>query len=175
MKEFLKKIKLIENFQIQLNTDRNTFYTKLKDIVEYGGTDYFSSMFEVFSSDKREYRGSVNYDSFKIKRKRKLFDTNYNIAVASGKISDFDGKTNVNIEINSFSYFFIPFFIILIIFYSFFIFSVFFSGDNPPIFVIFFIFLHACLMFGLPYFIARRSVKRMKYELEREFVFITQK
>ncbi|WP_300565091.1 hypothetical protein, partial [Flavobacterium sp.] len=45
------------------------------------------------------------------------------------------------------------------------------DADFAPFFALPFILLHACLMLGIPYFIMRRGVKRMKYELERDFHF----
>ena len=36
-----------------------------------------------------------------------------------------------------------------------------------------FILVHAGLMYGLPYFLMRRSMARMKRELEREFFYMT--
>jgi len=36
-----------------------------------------------------------------------------------------------------------------------------------------FLFIHAAFMFGIPYFMMRRSVKRMKHDLEREFYYMT--
>lgn len=38
-----------------------------------------------------------------------------------------------------------------------------------------FLFFHAILMFGIPYFIMRRSTQRLKHELEREFYYMTKK
>ncbi|MEL6391313.1 MAG: hypothetical protein AAFR97_01085, partial [Bacteroidota bacterium] len=49
------------------------------------------------------------------------------------------------------------------------------SETDIPVFVLPFMLIHAALMFGIPYFLMRRSVKRMKYELERELFFIANK
>jgi hypothetical protein len=38
-----------------------------------------------------------------------------------------------------------------------------------------FIFFHALFMFGIPYFMMRNSVQRLKHELEREFYYMTKK
>jgi len=46
------------------------------------------------------------------------------------------------------------------------------SGDMKW-FVPIFLAIHAVFMLGIPYFLARRAVSRMKYELEREFYYMT--
>ena len=83
MKEFLKKIKLIDHFTTEVPLERSQFVSRFEKQVDYGDLDMFSDMFEVFSSSKNEYKGHVNNEGFKIKRRRKLFDMNS--AVASGE------------------------------------------------------------------------------------------
>ena len=51
-----------------------------------------------------------------------------------------------------------------------------FMADNSKIeigFVFPFLVVHAAFMFGVPYFMMRRSTNRMKYQLEREFYYMT--
>jgi hypothetical protein len=45
-----------------------------------------------------------------------------------------------------------------------------FNGENTvPFFMAPFLLIHMSLMIGVPYFIIRRSVNRMAYDLERDF------
>jgi hypothetical protein len=173
MKEFLKKIKLIDYLRTELQISRNEFVDKLNSIVDEGGTGFFSGPFDTFSSSKNEFKGRISYDGFKIKRRRRFIDTNINLATANGVFSEQNGKLVIETEINGFSGFIIPFYIFLIIFYSIFFFSIGFEKNNSGIVVLPFIMLHAAFMFGIPYFMMRRSVKRLKYELEREFYYLT--
>jgi preprotein translocase subunit YajC len=46
---------------------------------------------------------------------------------------------------------------------------------NGAQFAIPFIFIHAVFMFGIPYFMMRRSARKMKHDLEREFFYLTKK
>ena len=178
MKELLKKLKLIDYLQIELIIQKNDFVNKLRNHVDEGSTGVFSSPFEAFSSSKNEYKGQVGYDGFKIKRKRKFFDTNMNLAVASGTYRQNSEKLIIETEINGFSGMMIPFYLFALVFYSIFI-GAFFMADNikgnGAGFALPFIFIHAAFMFGLPYFMMRRSTKRMKHELEREFYYMTKK
>lgn len=175
MKKFFEKIKIIDHLKVELNIDRYKFINNLRSVVEYGGLDYFSSISELFSSDKKEYRGKIDNNGFQIKRKKRFFDISYHHAIATGRISEFEGKIIVKVEINGFNYKFIPFLIILLLFYSFFFYNIFFIEDSPPLIVILFIIIHAMLMFSIPYYMTKRSVKRLKYDLERELIFISQK
>ena len=79
MKAFLRKLKLIEDFSTTITMDRGTFVNKLKNYVDEdrGG-------FEVFSRCTKEFKGQVGYDSFKIRRRPRIFDVIMNVAVPGG-------------------------------------------------------------------------------------------
>jgi hypothetical protein len=160
----------------ELQINRNEFVNKLNTVVDKGSTGFLSDTFDVFSSSKNELKGQIDYYGFKIKRRRRFFDMNMNLAVAKGTFDEHNGVLKIETEINGFSGFFIPFYIILIIVYSLIIFATANSTNNSNGFFIFpFLILHATFMFGIPYFIMRRSVKGLKYELEREFFYLTKK
>lgn len=178
MKEFLKKIKLIEHFTTDIEIQKNEFIPKFKQNVDEGSTGLFSETFDVFSSSKNEYKGQVGYDKFKIKRRRKFFDMNMNFAVATGTYSQNNEKLIIETEVNGFSGMMIPFYLFAFVFYSIFIGAIFMADNsegNSAGFALPFIFIHAAFMFGIPYFIMKRSTKRMKHELEREFYYMTKK
>ena len=173
MKKFLKRLKLIDYLTTELKISKARFVAKLTSVTDEGNTGEFSNPFEAFSSGNNEFKGHITYDGFKIKRRRKFFDTNINIAVATGSFSEENENLKIETEINGFNRFFIPFYIILIIFYSIFFLGLSKSNTNSVFFVFPFLILHASIMFGIPYLMMRRSVKRLKYELEREFYYLT--
>ena len=176
MNELLKKLKLIDYLKTELQIDKNEFAKQLSLVTDRESVGMFLNPFDVFSTSKNEFRGQVNEYGFKLQRRRRLFDTNGNMAVATGKLFEKDGQLTIETEINGFNNFFIFFYAILIVFYSIFIIVGFiFPNDGVGFFIIPFILLHATLMFALPYFMMRRSVKRLKYELEREFFYLTKK
>lgn len=173
MNEFLKRLKLIDNMTTTLQTSKVEFVNRLAQVTDKGSTGMMSDTFDIFSSSKNEFKGQVNFDSFEIKRRRRLFDTNMSSAVAKGTFVERDGHLKIETEINGFNNLFIVFYVFLIIFYSIFIIS-FLSNVNEMGFIpIPFIMIHGTVMFGIPYFLMRRSVKRLKYELEREFFYLT--
>lgn len=173
MQEFLRRFKLIDTMSTTLPTSKVEFVNRLNEITDEGSIGMFSDFFDVFTSSKKEYKGQVNSTGFSIKRRRKFFDTNRNFAVATGTFKEDIGQLTVETTINGFNNFFIVFYVFLLLFYSIFIFGFLFSGAKEVLFVIPFLFLHGFFMFAIPYFIMRRSVKRLKYELEREFYFFT--
>ena len=178
MKEFLKKIKLIENFTIEIEFKKNDFVSKLKEHVDEGSIGLFANAFDVFSSSKNEYKGHVSYDEFKIKRRKRFFDMNKNLAIARGSYKQKNETLIIETEINGFNRIMIPYFLFTIVFYLIFIGVIIMTDSFKGIevgFVFLFLFIHATFMFGIPYFLMRRSTKRMKYELERDFYYLTKK
>ena len=129
MKEFLKKIKLIEYLTTDVDIQKTEFVSKFRQHVDEGSTGMFFDTFDVFSSSKNEYKGQVGYEGFKIKRRRKFFDMNMNLAIANGTYRQNNEKLIIETEINGFSGMMIPFYLFVIIFYSIFI-GAFFMTDN---------------------------------------------
>ncbi len=174
MRDFLIKLKLIDFLTTNLPTDRATFVKRLSLITDEGDTGMFSDSFDALSSSKNEFKGQVNSDGFKLKRKRRFFDRNMNMAIAHGTLTEKNDQLLIETEINGFNNFYIVFYVFLIIFYSVFIFGVGSSSDNNADFIaIAFLMLHGTFMFLIPYFMMRQSVKKLKYELDREFFYLT--
>ncbi|PTX12245.1 hypothetical protein C8N40_11443 [Pontibacter mucosus] len=174
MKDFFRKIKLVDNLTTEIEIQRNEFVARLKENVDEGSTSLFSDMFDVFSSSSNEYKGTIRMEYFKLRRRRRFFDMNMNVAVAKGTFTQKEKILIVDTEINGFSGMMIPFYMFAIIFYLIFI-STFLFAENieGASFAFPFLVIHAAFMFGLPYFVMRRSVDRMKHELEREFYYMT--
>ena len=176
VKELLMKIKLIEHLTTDVEIQKTEFVSKFRDSVDEGSTGVFLDAFDIFSSSKNEYKGYVGNENFKIKRKRKLFDMNMSTAVASGIYHQNNEKLIIETEINGFNEMMILFYLLAIVFYSIFIIT-FLTVDNIQGNVpgLTFILIHGAFLFGISYFIMRRSVNRMKHELEREFFYLTKK
>jgi hypothetical protein len=96
-----------------------------------------------------------------------------NFAVANGTFTESNGELRIDTEINGFNNFFVVFYVFLIIVYSILIFGFTVSDNNEGFIAIPLILLHGTFMSGLPYLMMRRSVKRLKYDLEREFFYLT--
>ena len=176
MKEFLKKIKVVDNLTTKIEIQKKDFVPKFRAHVDEGSTSVFSGMFEVFSSSKNDFKGQVGFDYFEIRRKQRMFQSKMGSAIASGTYRQEGQHLVIETEINGFSKMMIPFYVFLIVVYPIFIFGFFqdgFKGDNT--FALPFIIFHALFMFSIPYIGMRLSTKRMKRDLEREFYFIARK
>jgi pilus assembly protein TadC len=173
MKEFLIRLKLIEHLTSRLDISKISFVNRLSEITDRGDTGLLSDTFDVFSSSKNEFKGEVTFENFKIKRRRKFFNTNMSYAVANGTFLEHEGKLIVETEISGLTNYLIFFYGFLIVIYSIFILSFLLTGNKEGFFALPFILLHAAFMFLVPYFLIRRSVKRLKYDLEREFFYLT--
>jgi hypothetical protein len=176
MKETLIKLGLIEHLTTELEIQKDVFVNKLKDIVDPGYLGFFSEPFPSFSSNAKDYRGRVSLEGFTIKKRRTMFDNTSNLAIASGTYSQRGSKLVIQTEIKGFNVKFVPFYAIAIIAYSV-LFFVLVMADRTQTkdlpFILTLLFIHAVLLLGLPILIMRRSTKRLKRDLEREFYFLT--
>ena len=175
MQELKRKLNLIDHFSIEIEIQKKDFVKKFDAIVDDGETGLFSVVFEIFSNSKNTFKGKVMYDGFEIKRKRKIFDTNHNIAVATGSFKQNGGKLLIEIEIDGLRrimvFYYLTFFSIYVVLLVTFLLDGLIGGDveflvSPSIFI------HAVIMFVFPYFFMRKSISRLKYELEREFFYL---
>ena len=178
MKEFLKKIKLIDHLTTELEIQKNEFVSILKRHVDEERKGMFAHTFEAFHSSENDYRGQVSNDGFQIRKRVKLFSSPPNMAVAKGTFRQKDAMLIIETEVNGFSKLFIPIYIYALVFYSFFIISDLMrstTNSEGELLNLTFLVLHALLFFLIPYFLMRRSTKIMKHELEREFFFLSKK
>lgn len=172
MKEYLIKLKLIDFLTIVLDMNQKDFADKLSAITDRSDTGIFSESFGAFSSNNNEFIGQINSTDFKIKRRNRFLETNQNIAVASGTFSENNGQLIIETEINGLNGFLIFFSCVMVLLFSVPLFFIIQKGDYsalPPLLVI------ATIAFSSLYLVMKYSVKRLKYELEREFFFLTKK
>jgi len=168
MNDFLRKIHLVKDISIQLPVSKIDFIQKFRNHVDESDLGFVP--FEALQSSRNEYKGNISNNYFELKKRRKLFDTNYSFAKVSGTFKEDNNQLNISAEINGFRKRMLVFLGIALLFYSIFLFSSIFLSENNAItfFILPFLLFHMSLMLGIPYFIVRRSVKRMIYDLERE-------
>lgn len=175
MDNFLRKIKLLDHITIELNTHKTDFIKNFRDQVDDSDLSLSDSFFETLISSDNYYKGNIDDRVFRLRRRRKLFDTNSNFAISEGKMIEKSDKLILETDIKGFHTFMKLFYFFLIGIYSLVIIGLllsFYNGKNTiPLFILPFLGIHALFMLGIPYFIMRRSVSRMKYELERDFNF----
>lgn len=175
MKAFLKKIKLIENFSTELIIEKNDFIKKFQQHVDESEFGLFSDLRDLFSSSKNEFKGNVGLDAFKIKKRKRFFDSNLPLS-AEGIYRQKGENLVIEAEIKGQPNAIIPFVAICLIFYTIAFFVILLSDNMDwrlAAVVVPFLFIHAAFMLGIPYYMMRKSVKRLKHDLERELYYIT--
>ncbi len=172
MNDFLKRIKLIDYFSTELKISKLDFVDRLYRITDAGRTGAFSESFEAFTSSNNQYKGLITLEGFKIKRRRKIFNS-VNTAVAVGSFEEVNGTLKIETKINGFSSVFIPLYILVLSVYIAVFIALANSVGGDKSFVIFILIFQLIFMLIIPYFFMRASVERLKYELEREFFYLT--
>lgn len=179
MKSILRKLKLIDTQQTELEINKSDFIKNLGRIVDDGNSNFISDFFDLFSRSNNEYKGSVNFSNFKISRRRRLFDMGISFPTVKGEIEQKGDNLLITSEINAFKGIMVLFIFFILLVYIIAIVAMFFSNtpDNNGVnfIAIPLILLHACFMLGIPYLVLRRSVKRFKYDFERELFYLTKK
>lgn len=174
MEDFLERIQLIKHKQIKLPIEKAEFSKVLRQKVDEGEIGMFSGMFEAFSSSKNKYKGTISNNKFEIRKRHVLFQQNQFFARVKGTFRQQNDHLVVDLTINGFSKMMIPFYLFAIVFYIIFISTIGFNSGTFDVFFLFII-LHAILMFGVPYFMMRRNIKRTADDIERELYFMTKK
>ncbi|OEK04531.1 hypothetical protein [Roseivirga misakiensis] len=175
MNEFLIKLKLAQNFRTELKVSKSEFLKAFKASVDPGSTSLNAGPFDIFKASKNDYVGRINDNNFKIKKRRRFFDGNLDLAVATGKFFEKNDHLVIEAEISSFRSMFIGYGILIILFYLVLLVSFPFSGDdsNENRFMFPFLILHGLFMLGVPYILMRNSTKRMIRDLEKDFYYMT--
>lgn len=173
MTEFLKHIKLIDTFIIELPIDIKELVKKIQNFIDDDNYD----ILEGFRNTEKKFKGKINKKGFRIRKKLSYSNNTKVNAIANGKFKEQNGKTKIEIEIIGFDTFFKIFYCILIFFWGVFIFAILKhlinEKLNPLEIGIPVMFLFILSFTILPYFQMKRSVKKMRYDLEREFYYLT--
>jgi hypothetical protein len=173
MTEFLNRIKLTDNFVIELPIDLKDLVKKIEHFVDEDNYD----ILEGFHNTKKQFKGKINKKGFKIRRKLGISNNPKVDTIANGKFKELNGKTEIEIKIIGFDTFFKIFYSFLFFFWTILIFALgmFLKNGNPnqSEFGIPVMFLFMLSLTILPYFQMKKGVEKMRYDLEREFYYLT--
>ena len=172
MKKFLQKLKLLDIFTTNLKLSKKDFVENLSAITEDGSVGFFTNLFESFSADKYEYIGQVNFDGFKLRKRMRFFNNYHNVAVARGAIKENEGQLTIETEVNGFSSYMVFFYTLFTIGYSIMLIAI-ISAYPQDSFGLLILIGFGILMIITTCFGMKRSVRRLKYDLEREFFYLT--
>ena len=168
MKEFSRKIQLIQDFRITLPIDEDTFTDRFQDRVQESELGLLSDPFEQYSTKGPEYKGWISEGKFEMKLRRRMFSFNLGISRVHGTFREEGRELVVAGEINGFGNWLIPIYAITIGIYLLAIVLFFASGETleESLWPVPLLLLHAAFMMGIPYFFIRREVGRIKRDVE---------
>ena len=181
MEELLRKLKLKDNITITVPIMKSDFVNQLRRNMDEGSTSTTFAFTEAFSSSKKNYIGTISGNEFELRKRMRFFEANKGGAIAKGKMQQEGENLIIDVEVNGFKKSIIFFFIAITLFYVFFIGTIGFAtfmeteSSNLPFFVIPFILLHAVMMYCIPIYVIRKSVKNIKNDLEKDFFYFTKK
>ncbi|MBK0382247.1 hypothetical protein I5M32_04675 [Pedobacter sp. SD-b] len=163
----MMNLHLTDRITTSLPINRVEFVRRLELLTESGNTTILSDFKDNFSKSDKKFKGKIDLNKFKIKKRRKLFDTNFNVAVANGEIKE--DKDSLMIEIDGFAnskYILFPAFLISLVFFL----TIFFSDQKIDASIIS-SFLKTVIFISIIYILLlKQNVKLLKDELENDFV-----
>jgi len=178
MSAILRSLRLIQEFEIELESSRKKFIQNLKNNVDDEEIKFWTSILDVFSQGYSKYKGKVGHKKFVLKKRSRLFDIGKNIAVVTGKYKENGRSLILAIEINAFQTGMKIFYGFLSLFYLIFIANLvgsIISGSTDELpFIIIMTILQMTFFFGVPYLIMRRSIRYLKSEIIRDFTALSQ-
>jgi pilus assembly protein TadC len=175
MDKLLEKYKLIDYHTTEVEIDKMEFLKRLRAVVDEGATGSIASPFEAFSSSDNDYIGRVEPEGFEFRRRRKMFQPNFNQAYVKGTFQQDRDRLIISSKIYGIGKALKFFLIVIAGFYLLFAAIILVVSttdiDFPP-YIILFLIPHALIMLCIPFFMAKYGARRMKKELEREFHYI---
>jgi hypothetical protein len=165
---FLKKIKLIENFNLEIPLSTNDLVEKWQVVLYKDQTGFLGDKY----SSKSKFIGEVDLNGFKCEKDRRSMNKDKVVVTAKGNFTSLINKTKIDVEITvidlSIKIIF-SFVILILLILLLFVFTSNFKNNNQnseyAIPVNLFVFMMLCC-FG--YYMMRKSMKIMKYDLEKE-------
>ena len=167
MKEFLKKIHVIEKMSMNLDIEKNDFISILRKKVDPRQSNFF----DLFSSSKNVYKGIVTNEAFEIKKK---FQKKTNLAKVKGEFSQDGNLLRIDMEITAFyGSMKFGFWGMIATILSMIILNLMLEDFYNDSFNFYLLLFLGCLPFlGFYYYLLRKYVKDMKSNIEKDFTII---
>ena len=173
MSSFLERIKLKTSYEVEYPIGQEEFTALFKENVDYGDTSL--QPFEALKSSENDYVGDISKYGFKLRRRRRMFDFNQNLSIVSGEFLGLTRNITIRLTINAFrKILLIPLILLLLLYAVGIVVGIIFSIREDSAIITYIlppVLIHGLLMFGIPYFLMRRSVRKMKKEIDREFTY----
>ena len=163
MGDLLEKIGLVRYDRIEIPVEKKMFVQALAKNLD----DPHYNMFDAFSKDRRLYKGVVDEEGFRMWKRKRLLDTRFTIARATGVISDNGNYIQIDLRLTGVSPMLIRGFLFGGFFYIVAI-ALMMMNRKAPGWVVPVIMGHGLLMASIPLVGIKKSLEHARYDLERD-------
>lgn len=176
MKEFLRRVKIIQHQTIEIEVLKQDFLKMFRHNIGVDKNEMYDEVAKIFKTPKGNYTGKIDLNEFVLKKRNHFFDFDKNSSIVKGKLTQIGEILRIETEIQGVSN--LNFFLYLLIVSGFSFIMYKFSvnymkkiGDIVSLLLI--LIFHVTIIFGLPYLIIRKRIKRMKIEMNNNFIIWT--
>jgi hypothetical protein len=174
LKKILRKIGLLDNFTVELTGSPQTVMDKLSKKTD----DYQPDLFDIFTFNKKEYKGYIRADKFEIKKSKSFIVSFEHWAEAIGKMK-IENDRLINTEIYSIQAYMVVIGFGLTALLFFFIglaaiLSALTTGEIEGLYAGLGILTFMTVFLGLPIYVMKWSVRNLKSDLEDELKNISE-
>lgn len=166
MIEFLRKIKLIQNFSIIIPMHRIDFVKLCREKIERKEDSFILS--EYFTKGKHKYVGSVEHRGLKIRKRKTFFSLNKNACLIKGNFREKGNLLYLETTIKGYSNTQVTIYISIILLALYYVGYNLFTSDEPLFSIIIALLIQFLMLFSIPYFVIRLRIKRMKATFEQD-------
>lgn len=171
MNSFFKNIGLYDRSSLTIEINTNEFVERLKKITYKTNLNFISLISDSTIPTRFEYRGQVSANKFIIRRRKHFFDVTIINSVLNGILSEENKNTSITLEIMPSKYHVIPFILMTVLFL---LITFTFIREKKTEEILWPLIIPLIINISY-YFTLKRSIKRNKYDFERELNYIIQK
>ncbi|MEM7575572.1 MAG: hypothetical protein AAF433_21895 [Bacteroidota bacterium] len=174
MNSLLHRFGLIDEMRLNFELEKSEMVALLQEEVAPSQLGLFSDFGDLWRSGEKAFKGKVDRQGFKIRRRRRFLEPQSNTATAVGEFTQLGRQLQLDVTILGLRpemKFALGLIFVLLLAGSFFLYN--YSEVNPWIALLLLLqFLLVTVVMGV---VSRLGVKRMKRELEREIVYLIAK
>ena len=168
MPSFFEQLGLLKELELTYEVSQKTFI----DLLEKNLDKDRYNPFEVFTSSHFKYKGTIETDGFRVKKKRRLFDSKTGWISATGKLEEKGNKLSINLAIIGWNHYMTIVYVFILI-YCVFAFSTWLDMNEMQsltkwLFLLFIMLLHTALLLLAPIILLRKSVKSLAETLPKD-------
>jgi hypothetical protein len=175
MKHLLIRIGLIKAFTIELPVSSAEFIKVLSANIDEPAIDFF----EVPFPGEKIYKGTVSYNSFELRRRKKFIDRGSWLIKINGRFNQSDANVKVDLELVAFHMAVIPLVAVWLLFGGYVVAvtlkGIFHVGEHSNDHLVLglpILLTHAGFVFSRPYYALRSCLHWAKYNIERDLPFM---